>query len=91
MSDNQSASELSGDPRIGACVYLLHGLLQRLDQTQPGLIDEMTESVEFDLSAIDPSDSPSAVHGALVAEEALRMLRLMAEQRKLASSLKSNS
>jgi hypothetical protein len=26
-----------------------------------------------------------------VAEEALRMLRLMAEQRKLASSLKSNS
>ena len=91
MSDNQSASELSGDPRIGACVYLLHGLLQRLDQTQPGLIDEMTESVEFDLSAIDPSDSPSAAHGALVAEEALRMLRLMAEQRKLASSLKSNS
>lgn len=69
MNANQSASELPGDSRIGACICLLHGLLQRLDQKQPGLIDEKTESVVFDLSAIDPSNSPSPAHGALVAEE----------------------
>lgn len=89
MSDNQPISELSNDPRIGACVYLLHGLLQRLDKQQPGLLAEMIESVFFDRAAIAPDASPSAAHGALVADEALRMLRLMAEQRKLADSLQS--
>ncbi len=40
MTSGQMNAELSKDPRIGACVYLLHGLLQRLEQQRPGLISD---------------------------------------------------
>lgn len=75
---------MSNDPRIGACVYLLHGLLQRLEQQQPGLIAGMAEGVQHDRAAMNPEASASAAHGCEVADEALRMLRLMSEQLKLA-------
>ena len=37
MSFDLPKTELSPDPRIGACVYLLRALLQRLELQQPGL------------------------------------------------------
>jgi len=38
----------SRDLNVAACGYLLHGLLQRLDQQQPGLIAEMIEGISND-------------------------------------------
>jgi hypothetical protein len=73
-------AELSKDPRIGACVYLLHGLLRRLEQQRPGLIADMTEGVANDRAAMNPEASASAGHGCEIADEALRVLRLMSEQ-----------
>ncbi|MDR6860949.1 hypothetical protein [Variovorax guangxiensis] len=84
MAFDQANPELSKDPRIGACVYLFHGLLQRLDQQQPGLIAGMTEGVLRDRAAMNPEASASAAHGCEIADEALRMLRLMSAQLKLA-------
>lgn len=71
------------EPRIGACVYLLHGLLQRLDQHHPGLIANMIDGAVQDRAAIDPGQSSTAAHGSQILDEALRMLRLMADQLKL--------
>lgn len=84
MSLDQAKTAISPDPRIGACVYLLHGLLQRLEQHQPGLIGSMTEGALDDRAAIDAKESVSAAQGHQILEEALRMLRLMSEQLKLA-------
>jgi len=84
MSLDLANTETSLGPRIGACVYLLHGLLQRLEQQQPGLIGSMTEGALRDRAAMDPEESASAAHGRQIVEEALRMLRLMSEQLKFA-------
>ncbi len=73
-------TEQSLDPRIGACAYLIPGLLQRLDQQQPGLIAGMTEGIRNDRAAMDPDSSAAATHGCQVADEALRMLQLMSAQ-----------
>lgn len=73
-------TEHRNDPRIGACVYLLHGLLQRLEQQQPGLIADMTEGVLHDRAAMNPEASVAAAQGCGIADEALRMLRLMSAQ-----------
>jgi hypothetical protein len=59
---------------------VLHGLLQRLEQQQPGLIAGLTECALQDRAAIDPEKSAAAAHGHQIAEEALRMLRLLSEQ-----------
>lgn len=74
------STEQSNDPRIGACAYLLHGLLQRLDQQQPGLIAGMTDGIRGDRAAMDPESSASAAHGCQVADEALGMLQRMSAQ-----------
>ena len=84
MSLGPANPETSLDPRIGACVYLLHGLLQRLEQQQPGLIENMTEGVLHDRAAMDPGASDTAAHGCKIADEALRMLQLMSAQLKFA-------
>jgi hypothetical protein len=83
MISGQISAELSKDARIGACVYLLHGLLQRLEQERPGLIAHLTEGVANDRAAMNPEASASAAHGCEIADEALRMLRLMSAQLKL--------
>lgn len=77
-------TEHISDPRIGACVYLLHGLLQRLEQQQPGLIADMTNGVLNDRAAMDSEASVAAAQGCEIADEALRMLRLMSDQLALA-------
>ncbi len=89
--DTVQADPSSPDPRIGACVYLLHGLLQRLDRQQPGLIDEMTEGVRHDCDAIDPAQSAWAAQGREIADEALRILERMSGQLKYARESASNT
>lgn len=68
--------------RIGAYEYLLHSLLQRLGQQQPGLITKMMTGVLNDRNTI-ASDSSVDAQGLLIAEEALRMLELMNAQLKM--------
>ncbi|WP_395027820.1 hypothetical protein [Comamonas odontotermitis] len=89
MSAEHVSMNQSTDPRIGACVYLLHGLLQRLERQQPGLLAEMTEGILRDRSAMDPASSSAAAAGYQVADEALRMLQLMNAQLIQASTSKS--
>lgn len=81
------STEQSLDTRIGACAYLIHGLLQRLDKQQPGLIAGMTEGIRNDRAAMDPESSASAAHGCQIADEALRMLQLMGAQLAQAAAL----
>lgn len=75
------------DPRIGACAYLLHGLLQRLEHQSPGLLSDMIEGVESDRDANSRLPSPEAAHGVEIADEALRMLRLARAQLDYANAL----
>ena len=74
MTIHQVDTEPSKDFRIGACVYLLHGLLQRLDQQHPGLIADMTKGVARGRAAMNPDASASAAHGCEIADEALRFM-----------------
>ncbi len=80
MNSNQDSSKRSNDLRIGACVYLLHGLLQRLEQQQPGLIASLADGVASDRAAMNPAASVEAAHGCEIADEVLSMLRLMSDQ-----------
>ena len=84
MTSEQKPEKLANDPRIGACVYLLHGLLQRLEQQQPGLLADMANGVARDRAAMNPAASDAEAHGCEIADEALRMLRLMSDQLKFA-------
>lgn len=84
MAHTPANPEPSPDPRIGACAYLLHILLQRLEQQQPGLLANMTEGIRQDRAAMNPQASATAAHGCEVADEALRMLQLMSAQLELA-------
>ena len=86
MTTEQTNSSNSPDPRIAAYGYLLHGLLQRLDQQQPGLIAGMIEGISNDRDQMKLIGSPAADEGVVTAEVALRMLRLMSEQLKMANS-----
>ncbi|WP_417508542.1 hypothetical protein [Methylophaga sp.] len=40
------------DPKIGASLYILTGLLQRLEKTNPGLIKDMIEGVKSDQASV---------------------------------------
>lgn len=73
--------ELNDSERqIGACAYLLHGLLQRLDAQQPGLLDEMIDGVSSDRESMVAVTTDQAESGVQIADEALKMLRLMRAQ-----------
>lgn len=60
--------------KADACGYILTMLLQRLEKTQPGLLNEMIAGVEGDQSAI-ASDVPNRDHISAVFSETLAMLR----------------
>lgn len=79
------------DPRVGACVYLLHGLLQRLEALQPGLLASMTDGAVHDRDALAAQDSAGAAQGVEVADEALRMLRLISTHSEMASAQRGGS
>lgn len=69
----------SQDPRLGACVYLLHMLLQRTEATRPGFIDQMIRGVTADRDAL-PADAPGRDEALPVFDETLRILTLASEQ-----------
>lgn len=69
------------DPRLGACVYLLHMLLQRAEATRPGFLDQLIRGVTADRDAM-PDNAPGREAALPVFEETLRMLTQASEQPK---------
>ncbi|MCG5262098.1 hypothetical protein EM868_12995 [Cupriavidus gilardii] len=67
--------------RIGACVYLLHMLLQRAEQQQPGMLDALMRGVAADRDGAQVQGLADP-HTAGVFDEALRMLELANDQLK---------
>jgi len=68
--------------RANACVYILHMLLQRMEQQQPGLLDNMIEGVVNDCAA-RPDGPASSEPPTGIGAEALRILRLANDQLKI--------
>jgi hypothetical protein len=81
--EKQSKSSSSRDIEVAACGYLLHGLLQRLDQQQPGLIAGMIEGISNDQANMRLVSTAEANEGVEIAEVALRRLRLIEAQLKM--------
>ncbi len=61
------------DPKVDACLYLLTGLLQRMDKENPGLIKNMIEGVKSDQAAI-PKNTTEKEHVSEICKEALVLL-----------------
>lgn len=59
--------------KAGAALYLLTGLLQRLDAERPGMIREMIEGVEGDRAAL-PENIESREHVEKIFDEAVGLL-----------------
>jgi hypothetical protein len=67
----------NGDARRDAGVFILHILLQRLEQQHPGLTQGMIDGILNDRAAL-PATSQR------VSDEALRILRLATDQMMIA-------
>lgn len=79
----------SQDPRLGACVYLLHLLLQRAEQQKPGSLDELLRGVQADRAGLSPNFAGQD-ETLRVFDEALRMLGLANDQMKVVGHAAAN-
>ena len=59
--------------KADASLYLLTGLLQRLENSNPGLVDEMRKGVQSDRMQLSP-DTPDHAHIIEIFEEAELLL-----------------
>lgn len=66
------------DNQVGACVYVLHMLLQRLESQRPGMLVEMAEGIVADQTAASVTESGKTL--GPVFSEALRMVNLAQAQ-----------
>jgi hypothetical protein len=73
----------NGDARRDAGVFILHILLQRLEQQHPGLTQGMIDGILNDRAAL-PATSDSDSYPQRVSDEALRILRLATDQMMIA-------
>lgn len=62
----------SQDHQVGACVYILHMLLQRLESERPGMLKDLATGIAADRAAA--GDTVSGKDG--VFSEALRIVNL---------------
>lgn len=65
---------LSPDNQVGACVYILHMLLQRLESERPGMLLDIAAGIAADQAAAGTTESGKTVDG--VFSEALRIVKL---------------
>ncbi|MDP9899714.1 hypothetical protein [Variovorax ginsengisoli] len=70
------------DARRDAGLFILHMLLQRLEQQQPGLMDGMIDGILSDRAAMLATDEPNG-YPRRIGDEALRILRLANDQLKI--------
>ncbi|MBU65207.1 MAG: hypothetical protein CL858_07105 [Cupriavidus sp.] len=66
------------DNQVGACVYILHMLLQRLESQQPGMLLEMAEGIGADQTAASATERGKKLDP--VFSEALRIVNLARAQ-----------
>lgn len=71
------------DAHTGACMYLLHMLLQRLDRAAPGLVEQMLDGARADRSAFRQQPAPDAA-AAQVFDEAIAMLERVHAHQQMA-------
>lgn len=62
------------NPKTDAALYLLTGLLQRIENQKPGTIKEMIEGVEGDRSSL-PEKIENRPHVEAIFDEALKLLK----------------
>jgi hypothetical protein len=79
MSDFTNADE-----KAGACAYILHMLLQRLEVSAPGIVDELLSGAKADKAAFDARKTTSGNAGKIFGE-AIAMLSLIEGQRSMIS------
>lgn len=70
------------DARRDAGLFILHMLLQRLEQQQPGLMDGMIDGILGDRAAMPATDEPNG-YPRRIGDEALRILKLANDQLKI--------
>ena len=70
------------DARRDAGIFILHMLLQRLEQQQPGLMQGMIDGILGDRAAM-AATTESDGHPQRVGDEALCILRLANDQMKI--------
>lgn len=74
--DDSSATDI----QVGACRYLLHMLLQRLEGVHPGLVEEMLCGARGDLAAIAAQG-----HATDVPREAVSWLEMVHAHNQMAA------
>jgi hypothetical protein len=79
---SMNAPAQTEDARRDAGIFILHMLLQRLEQQQPGLMEGMINGVLGDRAALPVTDELDG-YPTRVGDEALRMLRLANDQMKI--------
>jgi hypothetical protein len=62
------------DAKAQACSYILLGLLQRMDQKEPGLIEAMLAGVRGDFEAAQSQGDSLASPVPMIFEEAIALL-----------------
>lgn len=62
------------NPQTHAALYLLTCLLHRLENTHPGLIDDLLDGVHADWQAV-PDDAQDKAHVDAIFEESLTLLK----------------
>lgn len=80
-SSVMSEKRPEGD-RVGACIYVLHMLLQRVEHQHPGTLQEMIDGVTADRASVLASQS-KLNEVVPVFTEALKLLALARGQLKL--------
>ena len=71
--------------KAAACAYVLHILLQRLEEIRPGLVLELLQGVKSDRTAVESNGAMSEPVGSIF-REAERMLELIHAQNQMAPS-----
>ena len=61
------------DPKVDAIRYILFGLIQRLEENQPGLLEDMIEGIKGDQQSSNPPEDKEE-HINQVFTEALKTL-----------------
>jgi len=75
----------AADAKVGACAYILHGLLQKLEQQSPGLVLELLNGVKADQSAVLAQGEAAEPVKRIFAESVVLLERCHA-QNQMASS-----
>ncbi|MFO1369700.1 MAG: hypothetical protein U1F46_11945 [Marinagarivorans sp.] len=65
--------------KAGACAYILHMLLQQLEVTRPGIVEELLIGAKADQMAFNLRSSPSDT-AAQIFDEAVAVLELIHAQ-----------